>query len=110
MPGMHDSGSRAVKFIETMRNQRKYCLHPGDVYSDDGQRHHISSKQLADCYRVDINDCVVFNTLYEKFYEDLIHLHPLKMGNYVENRRELEKEFERRNRVVEKSTVRLLRE
>lgn len=65
----------------------KYALYPGCILSkSDWQRHFISARQLADCYRVPMSQCVVVekwpNGFSEEFLDTLIKLKPRHDGNY----------------------------
>ena len=65
----------------------KYVLHPGYVISkNDGDRHYISARQLAELYNVNPAECIVV-TNDEPFMHcgnDYTHLKPRYDGNYKE--------------------------
>lgn len=70
--------------------QFKYLLMPGWVPSkNDGDRHYISSQQLAKLYGVDPRECRVYDSAwpYEKIMEtwlsSLIVLRPQYDGDYA---------------------------
>ena len=52
------------------------------MYSEDGDRHYISSDSLRNLYKTDGLECVVYREKgYRKTDHD-IHLHPLNNGKY----------------------------
>lgn len=67
---------------------KKFALHPGEVYSpSDGDVHHISAQRLAELYKVDFNNCVVWDssrpeTFLGRKKEDYVHLYPSTRGSY----------------------------
>ena len=67
---------------------KKYALHPGWVTSKtDGDRHHISTEQLINLYRLPRRDCIVWDrTVPDRIkglnHDDYIHIYPNYHGNY----------------------------
>ncbi|MGR8931942.1 MAG: hypothetical protein ACU836_15015 [Gammaproteobacteria bacterium] len=68
----------------------KYVLCPGFIFSkNDGDRHYISARKLAELYHVSMNECVVKPDMDDPRYkgwrppEDAIELNPKYNGNYT---------------------------
>lgn len=67
----------------------KYVVHPGPVFCDDGDMHHISFHRLCELYRVSPKDCVKAPQTEDElrghrgFPEGVIHLYPSSSGNYT---------------------------
>lgn len=72
----------------TVPKHIKYVLHPGHVTSQtDGQRHYITSMQLAKLYGVSLRECWIVRS--GEFWaggrdtDRLIHLYPRYDGDYT---------------------------
>lgn len=67
--------------------KKKYLIIPGWIKSAaDGEMHFIRAGQLAELYRVDLNDChIIHNEASARGirYEDYILLRPRFDGNYL---------------------------
>jgi hypothetical protein len=63
---------------------KKYVLLPRRVYSkNDGQLHFISARMLISLYKVNPDDCVVYDpSMTPSFLKDKIPLPPRYDGNY----------------------------
>ncbi len=62
--------------------KKKYILHPGKVQSrNDGDIHFICAEKLAELYKVDFRDCIVFNE-HKTYDSKMIHLYPKYNGKY----------------------------
>lgn len=66
---------------------KKYAVHPGYVYSRDGDYHYISIQTLMELYQVDPQDCIIWDdarreTFLGRHIENYIHLYPSDSGNY----------------------------
>lgn len=74
-----------ARFDERYKHAKKYVLHPGPVYSHDGDRHLIGPLELARLYKVDLADCLVANgdNLRGMNLDGKIHLHPSAKGDYT---------------------------
>lgn len=62
----------------------RYVLHPGTVRSkSDGDKHFVGAGQLANLYRVNMSDCVVYSKGMRLDVPGDIHLYPRHGGNYL---------------------------
>lgn len=70
----------------------KIALHPGYVWSTDGDRHYVSASRLAQLYRLLPGEYIVWDinlreTYLGRNYENYIHLYPEEDGNYFDARK-----------------------
>lgn len=64
---------------------KRYLLCPGWITSqNDGDRHYIGARKLAQLYGVSIHECITarIETGMDANYTGLIQLHPRSDGNY----------------------------
>jgi len=67
----------------------KYALHPGYIISIfDNQKHFVGFSDLVILYKLNINDCIMWDPDYPSTYygrrpEDYIHLYPQTYGKYT---------------------------
>jgi len=66
--------------------RKKYMCHGGYVYSNDGDRHYVSSYQLPFLYAVPRDKCICLTDEIETLgynVDEYIHLYPQSNGDYT---------------------------
>lgn len=85
---MNQSLSMNDNDIHLSRTEKKYLILPGYVTGSDGDRHFLSTIQLANLYGVSIFECVNDSECHGllaytgQYLDSLIHLSPQEDGNY----------------------------
>jgi len=78
------------------RLRRKYAVHPGPVFSKDGDEHFVGFDELIRLYGVPADECLMWDDSRPQTFvglrgEDYLHLYPKGDWNYKSIRKMLAK-------------------
>ena len=62
--------------------EKRYAIHPGWGYSQDGDRHYIGYFRLIELYKLNPKECIRWDDFAGRRWNDYVHLYAESDGNY----------------------------